>query len=493
MNRVHAALTGGRLNADLAGDHGADIAIVIRGDGPAPADFADPRVAAVVRGDLVAVSLPRWRERPFRWDLGEGAVAEWASHWRDRGWKVAGDVPPALGREEARPAVAVLVDRFPELSETFVAAEAAALRRAGHRVVVEARGRAQPVGEPPDGVPGRYVDEETWAERAAALAWLAVTRPRACLRDLRDRARWRAQEPVESLRVLAVRARRLAGERPLHLHAHFARTSALDAIRLARLLGVPASVTAHAWDIYLEPANLEGKLAAAHFATSGCDATVADLRAAAPGRAGAIFKVVMGVDGARFRRAAPAPHGRHVVAIGRLVEKKGFVHLVRAAARLEGVRVTIVGDGPLRDALAAEAARLGVADRVTLAGPALPDAVRAVLEQADLLCAPSVIAAGGDRDSMPVVVKEALAMEVGVVASDVMGLPEIVRAPWGALVPPGDDAALAGAIEAMLARSPEERAAAGRAGREHVLEHASVDVAARTLSTLIAAAQSGPA
>jgi colanic acid/amylovoran biosynthesis glycosyltransferase len=341
----------------------------------------------------------------------------------------------------------------------------------------------------------RYAEEaeERLASRLAALAWLLATHPRACLADLRARRRWAAEEPVEGLRALAVRARRLARLRPVHLHAHFARRSALDALRLGRLLGVPASLTAHAWDIYLAPTNLAAKLEGAHFATSGCDATVADLRAVAPGRAGAIFKIVMGIDPERFRRTTPLPTGRHVVAIGRLVPKKGFVHLVRAAARLDGVRVTIIGAGPEHDVLAREVERLGAGDRVTLAGAAPSAAVRATLEQADLLCAPCVIARDGDRDSMPVVVKEALAMEVGVVASDVMGLPEIVREPWGRLVAPGDEAALAAAIDAMLARSPEERAEAGRAGRAHVLEHANVDVAARTLSTLIAAAQHGPA
>jgi glycosyltransferase involved in cell wall biosynthesis len=149
--------------------------------------------------------------------------------------------------------------------------------------------------------------------------------------------------------------------------------------------------------------------------------------------------------------------------------------------------VTILGEGPERAALEAEAG-----DRVALPGAATPDAVRAALETADLLCAPSVVAPDGDRDSMPVVVKEALAMEVGVVASDAVGLPEIVRAPWGRLAAPGDEAALAAAIDAMLARSPQERAAAGRAGRAYVARHADVYVEAGKLSQLIRASR-GPA
>jgi glycosyltransferase involved in cell wall biosynthesis len=100
---------------------------------------------------------------------------------------------------------------------------------------------------------------------------------------------------------------------------------------------------------------------------------------------------------------------------------------------------------------------------------------------------PSVVAADGDRDSMPVVVKEALAMEVPVVASDEVGLPEIVRPEFGRLVPPGDEAALAAALAELLALPTAERAAMGRAGRAFVKEHADSRAEAAKLSGLLAA------
>jgi glycosyltransferase involved in cell wall biosynthesis len=98
---------------------------------------------------------------------------------------------------------------------------------------------------------------------------------------------------------------------------------------------------------------------------------------------------------------------------------------------------------------------------------------------------PCVVAADGDRDSMPVVVKEALAMEVPVVASDEVGLPEIVRPEWGRLVPPADSRALAGAIAELLALPQAERAAMGRAGRARVIEAASVHRETEKLARLI--------
>jgi colanic acid/amylovoran biosynthesis glycosyltransferase len=200
---------------------------------------------------------------------------------------------------------------------------------------------------------------------------------------------------------------------------------------------------------------------------------------------------VMGVDPDEFQRSSPHPDRRVVVAVGRLVEKKGFAHLVRAAAeptlRQTVDVVRIVGDGPLRTVLQNEIERLGLTAMVRLVGPLAPDGVRRELGGAAVLAVPSVIAADGDRDSMPVVIKEALAMEVPVVASDAVGLPEIVRPEFGRLVAPGDPAALAAALADVLSRSQHERAAMGRAGRAHVLTHANLMIETRRLSGLVTA------
>jgi colanic acid/amylovoran biosynthesis glycosyltransferase len=200
----------------------------------------------------------------------------------------------------------------------------------------------------------------------------------------------------------------------------------------------------------------------------------------------------MGVDPEQFRRRSPYPGGRTVVAIGRYVEKKGFDVLIEAVARLQDAapldRVLVGGDGPLRDELEALRDRLGLRDVVALPRAWGQQAVADLLEQADLFAMPCVIASDGDRDSMPVVVKEALAMEVPVVASDAVGVPEMVRPDWGVLVPPGDPGALAAAIAALLALPPVERARMGTAGRAFVSEHCNVDREAEKLSMLIASA-----
>ena len=352
---------------------------------------------------------------------------------------------------------------------------------------IESGGEAERPNPAATGMPVSYMTHDGPRRQLLELVRLAARHPLRCLADVAARRRWRGEERVRPLRSLAPAAHRARASRDEHLHAHFAAGAALDALRLSRLLGLPYSVTAHAYDIYLQPANLREKLETAAFATSGCEYTVKDLRAIAP--AADVHEVIMGVDGAAFTRDRPYPGGRSVIAVGRLVEKKGFAHLIDAAALLQRRapldRVTIVGDGPLRAELEGRVRKQGIDRVVELAGARPPDAVRDLLLGADLLAMPCVVARDGDRDSMPVVVKEALAMEIPVIASDEVGLPEIVRPEFGTLVRPGDPAALAEAIERLLALPPSERAEMGRAGRAFVLEHCDVLAEARKLASLV--------
>ncbi len=339
-------------------------------------------------------------------------------------------------------------------------------------------------------VPVRYVEDELQGQRAIALALVVLRHPLRCGADLFARRRWSREEHPTPLRQLAPALLRLMRARRTRVHVHFAGPAALDALRAGRILNRPWSLTAHAYDIYRIPRNLHEKLRGAALVTSGCDYTVRDLETlAGPAHAGRIHRIVMGVDAERFQRSAPSEEPPTVLAVGRLVEKKGFVHLIRAAAdpALTGTlrRLEIIGDGPLRGALAAEIERLGLRDVVELVGRREATEVRAALERASVLVMPCVVAADGDRDSMPVVVKEALAMELPVVVADEVGLPELARPEFARLVPPGDPRALALALAEVLALAPIERAAMGRAGRAFVSEHADLRRETAKLSGLL--------
>jgi colanic acid/amylovoran biosynthesis glycosyltransferase len=394
------------------------------------------------------------------------------------------------------PELLLMVDQFPALSETFVAAEAHALVARGKRLRIESGRRAsEPNEAAAQGLEVRYLEDDPRARKLADFVWLVARHPAGSLADLIARRRWRREEPVRPLRSLAPMARRAARSGVRHVHAHFAAAAALDALRLSRLRGTSWSVTAHAYDIFQAPRNLAEKLESADFATTGCDYNVEHLRGlVGPEAAVRIHRIVMGVDGERFRReSAERADGRAVIAVGRLVEKKGFEHLLEAAARMGGriERLTIVGEGPLRARLERQIAALGLEGTAELAGARKPDEVRALLERHDVLAMPSVVAPDGDRDSMPVVVKEALAMELPVVASDEVGLPEVVRPEWGRLVPPANPGALAEAIDELLSLSADERARMGAAGREFVLRECDVNRETERLDRLLEKAMAG--
>jgi colanic acid/amylovoran biosynthesis glycosyltransferase len=401
----------------------------------------------------------------------------------------AANAAPGAGAAVAADVI-VLVDTFPALSETFVAAEVQALGRAGHAVRVEAlrrpvRQELKDVGVVPTG----YVEDDSVVEKLAALVWLISRHPLGCARDVIQRRRWRRQEEVMPLRGIAPVARRLADHPAARLYCHFASGAALTTMRIARLSGRPYALTAHAFDIFRDAQNLTEKLEHADVVLTGCRYNVDYLRSLVGTAAGQrIHEVVMGVDLATFARATPPAGGRTVIGVGRLVEKKGFADLITAVASLSPSEVgelLLVGDGPLREELASLAQRLGAADRVTFVGAVEHAAIRALIEHADVLAMPCVVAKDGDRDSMPVVVKEALALETPVVATEEVGLPELVRPAWGRLVAPRQPAELAAALAEVLALPLEERMALGRAGRAHVETHCNVDRETAKLASLL--------
>ncbi len=418
-----------------------------------------------------------------RFKLVDGPVIA-ATWWGHLGSNAARERPPRGG------SIVVMADSFPRISETFIGGEARAIQRLGRNVRIEAITRPErPLLGATRGLDVRYREDDSAISRVLGALRLCVRHPGRALADLRSRRRWHAGGEVPTrLYSVALLAGRLS--RGDHLHAHFAGVSALDAMRLHRLLATPYSVTAHAYDIFVSPANLREKLEGADLITTGCDYNVRYLREQFGPEIGArLDKIVMGVDCARFLRRRPLAGGRTVVAVGRLVEKKGFADLIAAAGWLEGEapldRLRIVGDGPLREDLARLVEQADLGGKVEFLGALESERVQEVIEGGDLLAMPAVIARNGDRDSMPVVVKEAMALELMVVGTDEVGVPEMIGDDWGRLVPPHDPEALGAAIAELLAQPLESRRAMGAAAREWVCANANVDDETARLVRLI--------
>jgi glycosyltransferase involved in cell wall biosynthesis len=245
-----------------------------------------------------------------------------------------------------------------------------------------------------------------------------------------------------------------------HVHAHFAS----EAADIAALLGRPHSFTGHSTDLFTD--DLPRRVAAARFAAVVCEYDRREVEKRSDGR---IEVVPVGLDLEAVKRTTPYDPDGPIVAVGRLVEQKGFADLAAVAPEL-GREVIVAGAGPVH------------LEGVTLPGALDPAGSLRLIESASLLVAPSVVAKDGSRDGIPTVLKEALALGVPVVASDAVGNPEVVESAHGAMHPAGDRRALAEALTTLLAR--DDREAMGRAGRAWAERNADVRVTAARLRQL---------
>jgi glycosyltransferase involved in cell wall biosynthesis len=273
-------------------------------------------------------------------------------------------------------------------------------------------------------------------------AWLGEQRG-APARDVYQAARLARQVALRGLR---------------HLHAPFASDAATVTRLAARLAGITYSVTCRAKDIFHEdvrPDALSEKLRDAAAVVTISDFHLAYLRETYGPLAARAQRVYNGLDLEEYSYQPPRERPPVVLAVGRLVEKKGFGDLVEAcallAARGRAFRCRVVGAGELEGALREQIERLGLGSLVELVGP-LPQAdVIVEMRGAAVLAMPCVVGGDGDRDGLPNVIQEALALGTPVVSTDVTGIPEVVRdGETGLQVPQRDPAALAAALERLL-------------------------------------------
>lgn len=390
--------------------------------------------------------------------------------------------------------LAMLVKTWPKLSETFILEEVLGLERAGvalrlyaltppsdeisHPVVASVR--APLVTVPPPAlrhVPG-YL---------ARHLSVAVAAPLRYVRALR--AAWREDTLPEFLRGGWLAAQ-LARDGVAHLHAHFISTPAEVAAAASALGGLPFSISAHAKDIYTSrSADLQRRLRAACFTVTCTEANRRTLAALVP--EARVQRMYHGIDHRLFhpgqrQRAGGPPL---LLAVGRLRAKKGLDTLIDACRLLRSrgldFRCQIVGYGAEQERLQAQIVERGLGDTVQLLGKLAREQVIACYAQAAVFVQPSRVTADGDRDGIPNVLLEAMAMSLPVVATRVSGIPEVVRHHEnGLLVEPDDAAALADAV-AWILTHPVPAASLGRSARNVVLRSFDNDLNLQTLTRLL--------
>jgi glycosyltransferase involved in cell wall biosynthesis len=242
-----------------------------------------------------------------------------------------------------------------------------------------------------------------------------------------------------------------------HIHAHFAWFNCTVALIVAERLGIGYSVTAHAQDIYFKPENLEEKLTHARFVVTCTEFNRAHIER----QFGAAIatKVRVNYHGIRVTEYGPAAHPGNrigVLAVGRLVEMKGFQFLIQALSILRrhgrSIQCTIAGHGPQFEYLTRLARELGLEQSVSFPGFVPHERLRAMYAEHAVFVLPSVTTEDGQRDGIPNVILEAMASGLPVVSTINSGIPEaVVHDETGLLVPPGDPDKLADAIEQLCA------------------------------------------
>lgn len=255
------------------------------------------------------------------------------------------------------------------------------------------------------------------------------------------------------------------------LDASFFFPDGVAAVALGRRYGVPVSIKARGADIHhWGRGRVTGaQVLAAGRGADGLLAVSAAMRddMVALGMPGDRIRVHhTGVDQDRFKpadraalKAAIGVAGPLVVAIGALIARKGHDVMIEAAARLPGVSLRIVGDGPERGWLEALIARLGVGDRVRLLG-SIPHG-----ELPGLLAAADVMALASASEGLANAWVEALACGVPVVITQAGGACEVVTGPEAGRVVARDPVAFAGAIAELLAAPPDPQAVRAHAAR----------------------------
>jgi len=365
--------------------------------------------------------------------------------------------------------IAVLAHSFPRFAGdghgTFVKSLSEALARRGHRVwaVIPFDPAIRPdPGTPLAIEPFRYV----WPDRLHRLGY-----SRTLQRDLGLKLWAVAEAPLYFAFAQRALARLVRSEKIDLIHAHWILPNGYVAARVSRTTGVPYVVTLHGSDVFMAERNrLFASLArralagAAHVTSCSAELSARLVALAGGEHASKVLLVPNGTEPAgvateREPGAAGAPElpagCRPVVAVGRLVDKKGFRHLLDAAprilARVPEARIVLGGGGPLEAPLREQARRLGIEGSVVFTGALDHGRVLALLAGAEVVVMPSVRDPRGNVDGLPIVVLEAMAAGRPVVASEVSGIPLAIEdGRSGLLVPAGRPEAIAEAVIGLL-------------------------------------------
>ena len=395
------------------------------------------------------------------------------------------------------PKIAYILLHFPYLTETFVAEEMDAVKRRG--IDLQIVSLLEPGSGPIQSVSKALMPDCWYAPgltsvrlwgvqfvvflRAPALyirlLWTLLAQPHQG-RPFGSLAK----RVVIFLKAVAT-AEHLRGQGIELLHTHFAWLSGAATWVTARLLGLPFTVTTHAYDIYAKSELLDLVVTQADhvFTISEYNRNVIEEKCnCTPGHV-SVLRCGIRYDkmktGAQVDRARADSSSIRIMSVGSLNDKKGHDYLIEACALLAkrelSLTCSIFGDGRRYDELQSKIVDLGIEKQVHLLGPKPQEEIVDAFHQHDIFVLAAVVAANGDRDGIPVVLMEAGAFGLPLISTNVSGIPELVQHErTGLIVPERDPSALADAIQ-RLATDPALRRRLGERASALVHEEYEID------------------
>ena len=280
-----------------------------------------------------------------------------------------------------------------------------------------------------------------------------------------------------------------------HLHGHFCHGSTTMTMFVSKLTGIPYSFTAHAKDIYLPRLNpgdlLRKKISSAQFVVTCTDANRIHLQNICPEKS-SIFTIYHGLDTGRF---APLPTGAEndqvpcILAVGRFVAKKGFRYLIQACQKLKekGLKFQccIVGPEDEESGIVRQLIKtFNLENVVSLRSAVSQEELKEIYKDCTVFTLPCQIVDNGDRDGIPNVLAEAMAMGIPVISTAISGIPELVENQVnGLLVPQKDVVALTNALEKLL-QDPSLRKKLAHEGRKRICQIFDNKTTTKTLKDL---------
>src|SRR3984893_2351439 len=296
------------------------------------------------------------------------------------------------------PQFAYLFERFPSFGQTFCYREVAELERAG--IAPPVFSIRNPKDEPPQDWDTRVIQRVHYLPEEKELlddVRRASKKGKLTSEIIAALDEW--GRPTDFLRLYQAVyvGLRLQEMGIRHVHAHFAGMAARTAFWIAKFFPITFSFTAHANDIFAPrdfEIGLDKLVDAARVIITETDYAEKFLRERFPERADRIHRVYNGLNLAEFGRATFSSDPPSIVAIGRLIVKKGFANLIRACALLvergRSFQCEIFGEGPLENQLRAQIEELGLQEFVQLPGPKPQHELRERLARASVFVMPSV-------------------------------------------------------------------------------------------------------